>query len=145
MKAVRTKNWNVIPFLLPHIHADGGECECFGFAIYSIQAREQILFATDFARIDVKPDNFDALMIECNYSKNLVEAGEYQSGLVEDRRVFAHFALEDLVEYLKKHELTNVKEIHLLHPSGDVLNKRDALRRVKAATGIYTKFAGGEG
>lgn len=120
----------VLPFQNNHTHNDERDCPCLGFLI---QHKEfgKVLFATDTYKLDFRFDNVDHILIECNYAENIIVDKED----AQERVVRSHMSLENLIEYLKKWDLTNTKDITLLHLSERNGDKDLFKQEVEAATG----------
>lgn len=121
----------ILPFDVQH------DVENHGFLIQS-ENGSKILFATDTYYVKYKFSGLTHLMIECNYSRKIldenVEIGRVPEFLA-NRIIGSHFSLENVLEFLKANDLSKVQEIHLLHLSDS--NSDEALfkREVQAATG----------
>lgn len=107
----------VKPFNVAHTNSDGSNCPNFGFLLYSTVTKEKMLWITDAAYIESKFPPMDYICIECNYidvedySKEL----EYTNKAVEKRRFNSHLSLSRCIDFLKKQDLSKVKEVRLLH------------------------------
>lgn len=107
----------VKPFNVEHINSDGTPCENLGFLIYSTVTKEKMLWITDASYIECRFPPMDYICIECNYidvedySKEL----EYTNKAVEKRRFNSHLSLSRCIDFLKKQDLSKVKEVRLLH------------------------------
>lgn len=103
---------------------------CLGFFIYSSVTKEKLLFATDTYMIKYVINGLDYIMIEANYDIDLVESDSQRKRLVN-----SHMSIETAIEYLNSIDLSNAKEIYLLHLSARHSNEMDFKRRVMEATG----------
>lgn len=107
----------VKPFNVAHVNSDGTACENLGFLIYSTSTKEKMLWITDASYIESRFPPMDYICIECNYidvedySKEL----EYTNKAVEKRRFNSHLSLSRCIDFLKKQDLSKVKEVRLLH------------------------------
>ena len=120
----------VLPFEVPHCNSDGSTCQNFGFLVYSIADQEKIFYATDCQYIPQKFKKLDRIFIECNYRADmgaLLEDAE-TNAYVEKRRFTSHMSLSGCVEFLKKQDLSQVKEIRLLHLSGSQYYLKDSIK-----------------
>lgn len=124
-------NWTILPFEVEHDAA-----EPFGFLIQSGQ--EKILFATDTYYVRFKFKGLTHIMIECNYSIDIlngnIDAG-YTHPAMKKRLMKSHFSLENVIEFLKVNDLSKVKEIHLLHLSDTNSNENEFKKAVQEVTG----------
>ena len=126
----------VTPFSLIHYNAsDGLECQCFGFLIRDIEAKELLIYATDTAAMgmtiieeeDVRTvgHRFPACekyMLECNYIKNDdFSSDQYRLNReVEMRRFSSHMSAQTVSSFIRRQNLSKCNEIHLMHLSSDV-------------------------
>ena len=134
--------FNVFPFETTH------DCEgSLGFVIEC--GNEAMLFATD--TYDIHQDFFsvfDVIAIECNHDLAIIQQRvdncDMHQGLAE-RVAGSHMDIGRTIDYLTKECLVDeCRELHLLHPSADNLDKEDARLRVHMATGIEPIFCGDE-
>lgn len=112
----------ILPFDTEHDAA-----EPLGFLIAD-QLGEKLLFATDTYYIKYKFQSLTHIMIECNYSVDILNrniAAGRVPGVLKNRLLKSHFSLEHVKEFLKANDLSVVREIWLLHLSD---NNSDAVR-----------------
>lgn len=103
---------------------------------------ERAAYITDTPYSPFRFPLLQIIVIECNYSLDLLKANTSSSSL---RRsiIRNHFALETLVDFLKAINLSQVKEIWLLHMSD---NNSDAVmfkQKIQEATGKMVQIAKG--
>lgn len=107
-------SWTVLPFDVQH---DGAEP--FGYLLVN-QEGEKLLFVTDTYYVKYRFTGLTHIMIECNYSLPILDAniemGRIHKGM-RSRLLKSHFSLENVKDFFKANDLTNVQEIHLLHLS----------------------------
>lgn len=92
-----------------------------GFLIYH-PAIGKVLFATDTYYIDYLFPEIGVLMIECNYSKDILNravAGHGISPSVANRLLYSHFSLERVLQYIKSMDRTVLRKIYLMHLSNN--------------------------
>jgi phosphoribosyl 1,2-cyclic phosphodiesterase len=128
MKLVQEKEpfsigtFTILPFDTEHDAA-----EPLGFLIAD-QTGDKLLFATDTYYIKYKFQRLTYIMIECNYSVDIlndnIEAGRVP-GVLKNRLLKSHFSLEHVKDFLTANDLSNLKEIWLIHLSN---NNSDAER-----------------
>jgi phosphoribosyl 1,2-cyclic phosphodiesterase len=96
------------------------------------------VFATDTAHIKPTFKGINYVMVECNYSldilKKNVEEGTL-SGSQKNRILKSHFGLDNVVDFLKANDLSSVREIHLLHLSSGNSNAEYFKRTIEGLTG----------
>ncbi|MGJ9460081.1 MBL fold metallo-hydrolase [Oceanobacillus sp. CF4.6] len=129
--------WTILPFDVEH-----DVNEPYGFLIANKNG-EKILFATDTYYIRYKFKGLTHLLIECNYSMDIlnenIENGRTHKGM-KKRLIKSHFSLENVKEFLKANDLSKVQEIHLLHLSDSNSNEEQFKREIQELTGkvVYT-------
>lgn len=130
-KQFRVGSFIVLPFDLKH------DVENHGFLIQSDNG-SRLLFASDTYYVRYKFPNLNYIMIECNYSDQILKENiqsERVPGFLGKRIIQSHFSLENLLVFFKSNDLSKVKEIHLLHLS-DTNSDEDLFKKtVQAATG----------
>lgn len=124
--------WTVLPFDVEH-----DVNEPFGYLIMNEQG-EKLLFATDTYYVRYKFQGLNYIMIECNYSLEILEqniaSGVVHKGM-KNRLIKSHFSLENVIEFLKDNDLNSVKEIHLLHLSDTNSNEKEFKTKIQELTG----------
>ena len=105
--------------------------KCFG----------KLLFVTDTHFVKYKFKDLDYLMIECNYSTEILTK-RYENneiGFTQMKRlVNSHFSLENVLEFLKANDTHNLKEIYLMHLSDKNSDAELFKNAVQSLTGIIT-------
>lgn len=131
--------WIVLPFDTCH-DAE----EPLGFMLADRKGR-RILYATDTAYIKYTFSKLTHILIECNYSMDVIREN-VKAGRVEremkKRIIKTHFGLENVKEFLRVNNLSKVEEIHLLHLSDDNSDAERFKREVQAVTGKPVYVAG---
>jgi len=129
--------WQVLPFDTIHNAA-----EPVGFLLAS--EKEKLLCVTDTAYIKHRFRGLTHIMIECNYSKQILDQN-VRSGFTnsELKRLIIqnHMSLETLKEMLRANDLSQVQEIHLLHLSDANADARMFKREIESLTGKPVKIA----
>ncbi|CAI6222942.1 Lactamase-B domain-containing protein [Bacillus subtilis] len=120
IKPVRAKqpfkvgSWSIMPFDVQHDVA-----EPYGFLLAN-EDGDKLLFATDTYYIKYKFPGLTHIMVECNYSNEIlnenIESG-HTPPFMKRRLLQSHFSLENVKEFLKANDLSRVQEIWLLHLS----------------------------
>lgn len=124
--------WIVLPFRTEH-----DAKEPLGFMIQ--RKNERLLFITDSYYVRYKFNNINYLMIECNYSSDILEENVINKVIhpVQKKRVLqSHFSLENVKDFLKANDLSHLREIHLLHISDKNGDKERFKKEIQAITGI---------
>ncbi|WP_100523390.1 MBL fold metallo-hydrolase [Mycobacteroides abscessus] len=128
LKSVKAKEqftlgtWTILPFDVQH-----DVSEPYGFLLVN-QAGERLLFATDTYYIKYKFKGLTHIMVECNYSMDVLNkniAAGAVPAVMKKRLLHSHFSLENVKEFFKANDLSKVQEIWLLHLSDN--NSDEAL------------------
>lgn len=106
-----------------------------------------IFFATDFSLMSQNVSNFkfSKIFIECNYDDELLqraldnENDEYK--LKHIRQVSTHMSKENCKLHLRNMDLSQCKEIILLHPSAFLIGKEKTKKEFEQEFRIKTYFA----
>ncbi|SEB28055.1 MBL fold metallo-hydrolase [Paenibacillus sp. 276b] len=131
--------WSILPFDVQHDAA-----EPLGFLLANT-AGGKLLFATDTYYIKHRFTGLTHIMVECNYSINIlnqnIAAGRVPA-VLKNRLLRSHFSLENVKEFIRANDMRRVQEIHLLHLSDN--NSDEALfkREIAALTGKLVYVAG---
>lgn len=137
-KQFKVGTWTILPFDVEHDVA-----EPVGFLLANQQG-EKLLFATDTYYVKYKFNGLTHIMIECNYSleilNNNIDIGRTHKAM-KHRLVKSHFSLENVKEFLKANDLSKVKEIHLLHLSDSNSNEKEFKKTIQELTGIPVYIA----
>lgn len=128
----RIGTWTILPFETQHDAA-----EPLGFLLAN-QYGEKLLYATDTFYIRYRFKALTHLMLECNYSLDIlkanVEAGAVDVSL-KNRILKSHMSLETLKGFLKANDLSRVEQIWLLHVSDGNSDADRFKREVMELTG----------
>lgn len=117
--------------------------EPLGFLIYDTITKEKLVFATDTYYLKYKFPGVNYYLIECNYSKDILEENIAEGVInqaMRKRLLNAHFSLENLIKYFKEVDLTECRKIVLIHLSSN--NSSDSFKdKIQQETGISTEIA----
>ncbi len=134
----KIQNWLIMPFDVEHDAA-----EPLGFLIQN--GTDKLLFLTDTAFCKYKFKGIVQLMIECNFSNEILEQN-IRSGRVEASRkkrlLASHMSLERVKDFLIKNDTSKLIEIYLLHLSSANSDERQFKREIQALTGVPVYVAG---
>lgn len=132
-------SWTILPFDVKHDAA-----EPLGFLLAS--GTEKLLYITDTYYCRYKFSGLTHIMIEANHSYDILRAN-VESGIIsaehKNRLIRSHFSLENVKEFFKANDLSRVREIHLIHLSGDNSDAQRFKREIAGLTGKPTYIAGG--
>ncbi|GAA0735544.1 MBL fold metallo-hydrolase [Clostridium oceanicum] len=133
-KQFNVGNFTILPFQTQHDAA-----EPLGFLI---QHKElgKLLFITDSYYCQYKFTGLNHILIECNYSNEILQKRELPQRL-KDRIVKSHFELGNVKEFLKATDLKEIKEIVLIHLSDNNSNELQFKKEIEILSGKPTYVA----
>lgn len=146
LRPVKSKNtfrigsWTIKAFETQH-----DAQEPLGFLLHSQASNERLLYATDTYYIRYKFPGLTHIMVECNYAKDILYENVKRGAVPEvlkNRLLTSHFSLENVKEFLKANDLSQVREIWLLHLSDGNSDAERFKREVQALTGRPVYIAG---
>ena len=114
-----------------------------GYVIYH-HDMGTLLFLTDSYDCPVRIEGLNHIMIECNYSYKALDKAidEGKTLAYQKERLFrSHMELETCKEFLRTSDLTNVKEVILLHLSERNSCSNEMIEEVNKVTGLPTYIA----
>lgn len=130
-EVIKTDEFDIMAFNTQHDAA-----EPLGFLIYHRRTGEKILFATDTYYIKYRFPKLTQIVIECNYSKEILEAN-IQAGYIsksrEKRIVKSHFEVDNVVEFMRANDLSLVQNVILIHLSDGNSNEDMFIEKIKSA------------
>ncbi|WP_100488584.1 MBL fold metallo-hydrolase [Sporolactobacillus pectinivorans] len=114
--------WTILPFDVEH-----DVSEPLGYLLAD-QDGDKLLFATDTYYIKYRFPRLTHIMIECNYALDILDQNILDGRIpqvMRKRLLRSHFSLSNVKDFLKANDLSQVREIWLLHLSN---NNSDAAR-----------------
>ncbi len=138
MRQFRIGTWTILPFDAVHDAA-----EPLGFLLAG--AAGKLLYLTDSAYCRYRFQGLTHLLIEANHSWRILRENVANGTIPvehKNRVMRNHMSIETLLAFLAANDLSQVREIHLLHLSDQ--NSDEALfkRRLQEATGKPVLVAG---
>lgn len=124
--------WKVLPFETEH-----NTNEPLGFLLAS-KTGAKVLFATDTYYVRYKFQGLTHIMIECNFSNDILRKNVASGDVprhVSRRLLKAHFSLENVKEFFKANDISEVREIWLLHLSNKNADAARFKSEIQAITG----------
>jgi phosphoribosyl 1,2-cyclic phosphodiesterase len=131
-KQFRMGTWTILPFDVQH-----DVSEPYGYLLANQQG-EKLLFATDTYYIKYRFPGLTHLMVECNYSLDILNqniASGSVPKVMKKRLLRSHFSLENVKEFLRVNDLSKVQEIWLLHLSDSNSNADLFKKEIQELTG----------
>ena len=126
-------SFDIVPFTTFH-----DAREPLGFLIKSRGDGDVLAFATDTVNLRYKFPGLNILAIEANYDKAILERCEKMPEKVRYRITNSHMEIDTLCDYLRSLDLSQCREIHLLHLSDATSHEGHFINKVARAvpTGI---------
>ena len=125
--------FRILPFDVQH-----DSPEPLGFLIVSNETGEKLLYFTDTYYLKYTFKGLTHILAECNYDSETlqqsVKAGYIPIELVP-RLMKSHMSLDHLLDLLKANDLSQVKQIYLLHLSRNNSNEARFKEEVQKLTG----------
>ena len=136
-EVINVGNFKIIPFALNH------DVPNLGFYIHHSDTGN-MLFATDTNKIPYNFAKVSTYLIEANYSLEIIN-NNIELGIlpyfVASRSIDSHMDIKTTVEFLKDSDLSEVKNIVLIHLSGGNSDSKQFKQSVEAATGKSVHIA----
>lgn len=134
--SLRSSGFDVTPFSLNH------DVDNVGYVIQKGDVR--LLYASDTASIDYKVPGLTHMLVECNYSEDIL-ANNVEKGIVHpalaDRIRANHYSLERLLHYLSIIDKSKLQRIVLCHLSNKNSDAQLFQNEVEKATGLPVHIA----
>lgn len=122
-------NFKILPF---HINHDA--LEPLGFLINHPETGN-VLFLTDTFYSNYTFKNLNNIIIEANYSKEIIKEKLADKEFLKDRIFKSHMSLETCLEFLEANDLSKVNNIVLIHLSDGNSNEIQFKDAVEKQTG----------
>lgn len=130
---VETSNFIIMCFQTKH----DAKQPC-GFYIYDKNTKEYLLFATDTYLISNRFKTINYLMIECNYSNEILQENKlkgYLTYVQYERIIRSHFEFSNVKNFIKVNS-NGLKEIYLLHLSNGNSDSELFKKEIQEITGV---------
>lgn len=130
-------SFKVMPFNIKHDCANP-----FGFLIDHPEMG-QMVFATDTYYLPYKFDNINHWLIECNYRKDILDVATPVgfNKILRDRTLESHMSYETCKNALLANDLSQCRNIVLIHLSDRNANANEFKKGIETATGKQTFIA----
>ncbi|TCU72902.1 phosphoribosyl 1,2-cyclic phosphodiesterase [Tissierella praeacuta] len=138
LKQLYIGDFKVIGFPIEH------DVPGLGYLIQYAPTGERLLFLTDSYYSKYKFKGLNYILIECNYIKETLDANienGYIDQAMKPRLLQSHFSLENVKGFLKTNDLSECREIILLHLSDRNSDANQMIREIEELTGITPKVA----
>lgn len=120
-------------FVIPAKH----DVPCYAYVVEH-KDMGKLLFVTDTMMLEYKVAGLNHIMIEANYSDEIVDKNidkGYIPSSMRDRLMTTHFSIDNAIGMLKANDLSHVNNIVLLHLSSIDSNEDEFHKKVTQATG----------
>lgn len=136
MEQFNVGSLDIVPFTTFH-----DAKEPLGFLIKSRVDGDVLAFATDTVNLRYRFPGLNILAIEANYDKTVIDRCEKLPEKVRHRITNSHMEIDTLCDYLSTLDLSECREIHLLHLSDATSREAEFIAKVKrnVPTGIEVK------
>ena len=128
MEQFNVGSLDIVPFTTFH-----DAREPLGFLIKSRVDGDVLAFATDTVNLRYKFPGLNILAIEANYDKAILERCERMPEKVRYRITNSHMEIDTLCDYLRSLDLSQCREIHLLHLSDATSHEGHFINKVARA------------
>lgn len=138
LKQFTVGTWTILPFDVQHDVE-----EPLGFLLTN-PTGDKLVFLTDTYYCKYRFGGITHLMIECNYSLDIVnrrvEAGEFHPA--QKRRLLtSHFGLDNVKHFLRANDMRSLREVWLLHLSDGNSDAERFRREIQEMTGAVVRVA----
>ena len=128
MEQFNIGSFDIVPFTTFH-----DAREPLGFLIKSRVDGDVLAFATDTVNLRYKFPGLNILAIEANYDKAILDRCERMPEKVRYRITNSHMEIDTLCDYLRSLDLSQCREIHLLHLSDATSHEGHFINKVARA------------
>ena len=128
MEQFNIGSMDIVPFTTFHDAA-----EPLGFLVKSRVDGDVLAFATDTVNLRYKFPGLNILAIEANYDKAILERCERMPEKVRHRITNTHMEIDTLCDYLRTLDLSQCRQIHLLHLSDATSHEGHFINKVARA------------
>lgn len=125
MEQFNVGSFDIVPFTTFH-----DAREPLGFLIKSRVDGDVLAFATDTVNLRYRFPGLNILAIEANYDKEILERSEKLPEKVRHRITNSHMEIDTLCDYLRTLDLSECREIHLLHLSDSTSHEEKFISKV---------------
>jgi phosphoribosyl 1,2-cyclic phosphodiesterase len=129
LKERRIGNFRIIPFKVEH-----DAKQPFGFLINHSETGN-ILFATDTAFLNYKFSNLNQIIIEANFSEEILKQKSTNENIFLSQRIIQnHLSIEKCLDFLRMNDLKSVNNIVLIHLSDRNSHEKEFYNKIHNET-----------
>lgn len=134
------ENINLGPYKILAFDTNHDTREPCGFLIHH-QEMGNTLFLTDTTYCDYTFDGLTNILIECNYSKDIIDDKLSSNDFLRNRVIQSHMSVETAIKTLKANDLSQVNNIVLIHLSDRNSDASMFKKMIEKATGKTVTIA----
>ena len=136
MQQFNVGSFDCIPFEVFH-----DDPEPLGFLLKSRVDGDILVFATDTVNLRYKFPGLNILAIEANFDPEILARSERMPDKVKRRIENSHLSIDVLCNYLRTMDLSNCREIYLLHLSDSTSHEYNFESKVKKIVPKHVKVS----
>ena len=138
LREFRIGTFRVLPFEAEH------DVPCFGYQITSEETGEKLVYITDSAYVRYTFTGLTHIMIEANYDEDIMLGNVRDEKIpfsLAERVAGTHMSIDTLIDLLRANDMTEVRQIYLLHLSDNNSDAEVFKRLVQQETGAEVYIA----
>ncbi|WP_101772360.1 MBL fold metallo-hydrolase [Peptostreptococcus faecalis] len=128
-------NFTILPFMVEH-----DAVEPVGFLVKH-KSIGSLLYITDTYYVKYKFNKINHILVECNYSKQIIDETLKDKMFLRNRIVESHFELNNVIDFLKASDLSVLKTLTLIHLSSSNSDEKLFKSEVEKAIGHPVEIA----
>lgn len=111
-----------------HTNADGSECPCYGFYIAHKDIGSMVYVSdTELVKWNFRKQNINHILVEANYSDDLVE----RDAVNREHVLRGHMSLKTALDFISTNDNPNLRTVCLLHLSASNSDANYFLQKTK--------------
>lgn len=128
----------ILPFEAEH------DVPCYGYQVTSTETGEKLVYITDSAYVKYTFSGLTHIMIEANYDEDIMLGNVRDEKIpfsLAERVAGTHMSIDTLLSLLRANDMTNVRQIYLLHLSDMSSDAERFKKMVQQETGAEVYIA----
>ena len=130
--------FRILPFEAEH------DVPCYGYQVTSTETGEKLVYITDSAYVRYTFTGLTHIMIEANYDEDIMLGNVRDEKIpfsLAERVSGTHMSIDTLIDLLRANDMTEVRQIYLLHLSDNNSDAEVFKRLVQQETGAEVYIA----
>ena len=130
--------FHILPFEAEH------DVHCYGYQVTSTATGEKLVYITDSAYVRYTFTGLTHIMIEANYDEDIMLGNVRDEKIpfsLAERVAGTHMSIDTLLELLRANDMTQVRQIYLLHLSDNNSDAERFKQQVQQETGAEVYIA----